>query len=111
MQGTAATRSIAIELAENVEAIEQWRSTLPEKRRRRLVHPLSNVARWKAATAHNGECPTDLHRAAVLAWARFRSCLEALPADQAAPLWATVTAEAQLHRRVAPSRLAAGSGQ
>jgi hypothetical protein len=52
------TRSVAIELAENIEAIEQWRSTLPEKQRRRLVHPLSNVRRWRAATAHNGRSPT-----------------------------------------------------
>jgi hypothetical protein len=72
----AATRSIAIELAENIEAIETWRATLPEKRRRRLVHPLSNVARWKAATAHNGKCPTDLHRAAVLAGTGLRLWLE-----------------------------------
>jgi hypothetical protein len=38
-------RSVAIELAENIEAIEQWRATLDERTRRRLVHPLSN-AQW-----------------------------------------------------------------
>jgi hypothetical protein len=44
-------RSVAIELHENHSAIEVWRSTLSEKDRRRLVHPLSNVRRWRAATA------------------------------------------------------------
>ena len=59
-------RSVAIELHENAAAIEVWRATLPEKQRRRLVHPLSNVRRWRAATAHgNGKCPQDLKRDAV----------------------------------------------
>jgi hypothetical protein len=88
-------RSVAIELAENIDAIEQWRSTLPEKQRRRLVHPLSNVRRWKASTAHgNGRCPQDLKRDAKAAWGRFRSCLEALPAGEAQPLWRLIAAEA-----------------
>jgi hypothetical protein len=72
-------RSVAIELAENIAAIEQWRSTLSEKDRRRLVHPLSNVRRWRASTTHNGKSPADLERDAVAAWRRFRSCLQALP--------------------------------
>jgi hypothetical protein len=55
-------RSVAIELHENAKAIEAWRATLPERQRRRLVHPLSNVRRWRAATTHNGKCPTDLKR-------------------------------------------------
>ena len=38
----------------------------------------------RAATAHdNGKCPADLKRDAIAAWARFRSCLEALPASEA----------------------------
>ena len=66
------TRSVAIELHENAAAIEAWRTTLPEKQRRRLVHPLSNVRRWRAATAHgNGKCPQDLKREAAVAWRRF----------------------------------------
>ena len=53
------TRSVAIELAENVEAIEAWRDTLPERQRKRLVHPLSVTRRWRASTAHgNGKSPT-----------------------------------------------------
>jgi hypothetical protein len=43
------TRSVAIELHENAAAIEQWRSTLSERQRRRLIHPLSNVRRWRAS--------------------------------------------------------------
>lgn len=81
-------RSVAIELHENSTAITAWRATLPEGQRKRLVHPLSNVRRWKAATAHgNGKCPQDLKRDAVAAWRRFVSCVEALPPDQGAPLW------------------------
>jgi hypothetical protein len=86
-------RSVAIDLAENAEAITAWRNTLPERQRKRLVHPLSVTRRWRASTHANGKCPTDLRRDAVAAWARFRSCLEALPADQAAPLWQTEQAE------------------
>jgi hypothetical protein len=45
------TRSVAIELAENVEAIEAWRDTLPERQRKRLVHPLSVTRRWRASNS------------------------------------------------------------
>jgi hypothetical protein len=31
----------------SVAAFEAWRATLPERQRRRLVHPLSNVRRWR----------------------------------------------------------------
>ncbi len=48
-------RSVAIELHENAKAIEAWRATLPERQRKRLVHPLSNVRRWRAAT--EGQVP------------------------------------------------------
>jgi hypothetical protein len=33
------TRSVTIELHENANAIEAWRATLPERQRKRLVHP------------------------------------------------------------------------
>jgi hypothetical protein len=66
------TRSVAIELHENAAAIEAWRASLPERQRKRLVHPLSNVRRWRAATAHgNGKFPQDLKRDAMAAWRRF----------------------------------------
>ncbi len=43
---TKSVRSVAIELAENIEAITAWRETPPG---RRLVHPLSNVRPWRAS--------------------------------------------------------------
>jgi hypothetical protein len=89
-------RSVAIELHENAKAIEAWRATLQERQRRRLVHPLSNVRRWRASLNHgNGKCPTDLKRDAMAAWRRFVSCIRSLPADEAAPLWQAALAEAR----------------
>jgi hypothetical protein len=89
-------RSVAIELHENANAIEAWRATLPERQRKRLVHPLSNVRRWRVSLNHGTEkCPADLKRDAVAAWRRFVSCVKSLPPDQAAPLWQAALAEAQ----------------
>ena len=94
----AATRSVAVELHENAAAIEQWRSTLSEKDRRRLVHPLSVTRRFKASLTHgNGKCPQDLRRDARAAWARFCSCLEGLPPAEARPLWQSVATQATIH--------------
>jgi hypothetical protein len=93
----AATRSVAVELHENAEAITSWRDTLPERQRKRLVHPLSVTRRWKASTAHNGKSSTDLRRDAVAAWRRFVSCASSLPAAEARPLWQAVSAEATTH--------------
>jgi hypothetical protein len=88
-------RSVAVELHENANAIEAWRATLPERQRKRLVHPLSNVRRWRASLNHgNGKCSADLNRDALAAWRRFVSCVSALPPDQAAPLWQAGLAEA-----------------
>jgi len=91
------TRSVAIELHENIEAIEQWRTTLTEKQRRRCVHPLSNVRRWRAATAQNKSSGTDSVSKAAAAWRRFVACMESLPPDQAAPLWQEAQARAVAH--------------
>jgi hypothetical protein len=86
-------RSVAIELAENLSAIEAWRTTLPERQRKRLIHPLSNVRRWKAATTYNGKSPTDYKRDALFHWRRFLSCVQALPAAEQAMMWAMVNQE------------------
>jgi hypothetical protein len=86
-------RSVAIELHENANAIEAWRATLSEKQRRRLVHPLSNVRRWRAATQSNGKCPQNLKREAAAAWRRFVACVQALPPNEAAPIWQAVLAD------------------
>ncbi len=80
-------RSVAIELSEHAGAITAWRDSLPERQRKRLIHPLSVTRRWRASLDHGNRCPADLRRDARAAWRRFRSCLEALPADQARPLW------------------------
>ena len=104
-------RSVAIELHENIHAIEQWRTTLTDKQRRRLQGPLQNVRRWRAETAPSdkfgtsSESPTDkrdapanddahARRFASDAWHRFVSWMEALPPDLAAPLWIEAQARA-----------------
>jgi DNA-directed RNA polymerase specialized sigma24 family protein len=89
-------RSTALELHENIAAIEAWRTTLTEKQRRRRIHPLSNVAAWRKATQHKNKYADDTQRAAAIAWRRFVSCVEALPPDQAAPLWQAVHAQAAI---------------
>jgi hypothetical protein len=78
----AATRSVAVELHEHAEAITSWRDGLPERQRRRLIHPLSVTRRWRAARQ---------------AWARFCACTKASPAGEAAPLWRLIAAEATIH--------------
>jgi len=89
------TRSV-VALDENANPIEAWRMTLPERQRKRLIHPLSNVRRWRAATAHgNGKCPADLKREAIAAWRRFVSCVRSLPTDQATILRQMALAEAR----------------
>lgn len=91
----AATRSVAVELHEHAEAITAWRNTLPERQRKRLVHPLSVTRRWRASTAHgNGKCPQDLQRDARQARARLCAYAKALPAAQAAPLWQAALTQA-----------------
>ena len=80
---------------ENAAATVAWR--LSEKDRRRLVHPLSNVRRWRAATRDQGAHADDRVKAAAAAWRRFVSLMEALPPDQAAPLWRDVQRQAAAH--------------
>jgi hypothetical protein len=83
-------RSVCIELHENINAITRWRATLSEKQRNRLVHPLSNVRRWKAATMPEGKSPNDFKMEARAAWRRFLHCVSMLPpADQVA-MWQMV---------------------
>ncbi len=94
------TRSVALELNENIAAIEAWRSTLTEKQRRRCVHPLSNVRRWRSATAQAKSI--DAHRAATAAWRRFVACVEMLSPDQAAPLWRDIQAAASTAMEMSP---------
>jgi hypothetical protein len=87
----------ALDLQANIEAITAWRATLPERQRKRLVHPLSNVRRWRRCGAAGQSGTADLQRNALSAWRRFRACLEAMPPDQAMPMWQTVAAEVATH--------------
>ncbi len=84
------TRSAALELAEHLDSVEKWRADLTDKQRRRLVCPLSNVRRWRAAIQHNGRSPAD---DAVAAWRRFIWCVRALPPVDAAALRLMAQAE------------------
>jgi hypothetical protein len=87
-------RSVTLELHANIEAITAWRNGLPERQRKRLVHPLSVTRRWRASTTNGtGKCPADLKRDAMAAWRRFVSCIELLPPDQARPLWQAAEAQ------------------
>src|SRR5262249_31389786 len=98
--------SWAVTLHENALAIEQWRSSLSERERKRLVNPQSVVRRWQKETRTalgNGKCPTDLKREAKAASRRFVWCVKALPTDEAAPLWQAVLTEvAALGSQLAP---------
>jgi hypothetical protein len=70
---TKEARWSAVDLVENLSAIEQWRSTLSEKDRRRLVHPLSNVRRWRRSLAPKPE--PDRAALAQAALDRFLACV------------------------------------
>ena len=97
-------RSLAIELNENIIAVEQWRMTLSEKERIRLQGPQQTLRRWKVETGQvtQSKRPRDTARAAMVAFDRFVSLVQTLPPDQAAPLWQAVHAEAAAHIRGHP---------
>jgi hypothetical protein len=78
-------RSVSIELAENLQAITEWRATLTEKQRRRLVHPLSNVRGWQRATGQFAK-QRNIAEEAQQALRRLLSLIAHLPAAQAESL-------------------------
>ena len=84
---------MAVELHEHAEAITSWRDGLPERQRRRLIHPLSVTRRWKAAVQAKEQAVTDT-RKATAAWARFVAHVEALAPEEALPLWQAAQAQA-----------------
>ncbi len=86
-------RSHAITLHENLQAIEQWRTTLPDKQRRRLRGAQQNVKRWRRETRQPAEPSRNDVAAALAAWRCFVSRVRALPAEQAAPIWQAALAE------------------
>jgi hypothetical protein len=78
------TRSVAIELHENIDAIEPWRDA--DKRRHRLVNPQSIVKRWRNETQPQAQKVEDAAKTTSYAWQRFVALMEALPAEAAAPI-------------------------
>ncbi len=86
-------RSYAVALHESLQAIEQWRATLPDKQRRRLRGAQQNVKRWRKATGAKSPVGRDDVAAALAAWRCFVSRVRALPAEQAAPVWQAALAE------------------
>lgn len=90
-------RSVAIELAEHASEITAWRDTLPERQRRRLIHPLSVTRRWRQETQAPTKCVNRTQQAARAAWRRFIACVESLPPDQALPFWQTAHEQTALH--------------
>jgi hypothetical protein len=86
-------RFAALKMIEHLPEIEQWRSEVGEKRRAALTNPVSNLRAWRRETGQTKtKCAGDALKAAEIAWRRFVACVEALPADQAAPLWRLVQA-------------------
>ena len=92
-----ATRYWCCRLHENLSDIEEWRQSLPESKRAKLINPLSVVRCWLRATHANGKSPSDPVKAATQAWARFTALAKTLPAAEARPLWSAVAAEASRH--------------
>jgi hypothetical protein len=88
-------RWAAVDLVENLSAVEQWLATLPELQRKSLIHPLSVMRRWRRSLTPKAE--TDAVTKAEAAWTRFVALMETLPPDQAMPLWQTVQSEATAH--------------
>lgn len=57
---TKSVRSVAIELHENISAIEVWRASLPERERKALVHPLSVTRRWRQSLNSHSRASADV---------------------------------------------------
>jgi hypothetical protein len=47
----------------------------------------------------NGKCPQELKRDAMAAWRRFLSCVEMLPANDAALMWRAVGCDGAMTAR------------
>jgi hypothetical protein len=107
-------RSVCITLAENEAEITIWRDSLTERQRQKWRHPLTLTRHWRTSQPPSdppdGAVPmvpgvpmvpvvttfpiATFKHDAEAAWRRFVSCVEALPADQGAPLWHEVQARA-----------------
>ena len=81
-------RWAAVDLVENLTAVERWLATLPERQRKSLIHPLSVMRRWRRSLTPKPE--PDCVALAQAALDRFLSCMSALSPEQAAPFWQAV---------------------
>jgi hypothetical protein len=88
------TRSRALELHTNRDAITAWRQTLTDRQRAHCIHAHTIVVRWRRATTPKKTRPDDALKAAAAAWRHFCACVNRLPADRAEPLWRAVQSEA-----------------
>ena len=62
-----ATRYWCCRLHEHLSDIEEWRATLPESRRAKLINPLSVCRAWLRATQPKSRCADDPVKAATVA--------------------------------------------
>jgi hypothetical protein len=91
-------RAHTLAFAENLEAIEAWRSTISDAQRKRLIGPQANLTRWRAAMAcPDARAPADWRREAKVAAKRLIVCLRHLPRDQARTIWQGIQAEGALY--------------
>jgi hypothetical protein len=86
----------AVDLVENLGAVEAWRNSLPAQQRKLLIHPLANLRRWRRSLTPKPE--PDRVAQAEAAFARFIACIKALPKDEAAAIL----------RKIAPDFLRVG---
>jgi hypothetical protein len=107
------TRSVAIELAENSDAISSWRDGLTERQRSKWRHPLTLTRHWRASQPPSD--PPDrlvsiettrsiatFKHDAMAAWRRFVALCEALPPNEAAGMWREAQAQAALSLGLPP---------
>lgn len=80
-------------MIDHLPEIERWREAVGDKRRQTLTNPVSNVRAWRRETGKTKNTRDALAKAEI-AWRRFVACVEALPPDQAAPLWQEAQAQA-----------------
>jgi hypothetical protein len=90
---TPSVRSHAIEVFEHLQDIETWRKNLSDRQRRRLIHPLAVLRRWRAATMPEGKSLTHLRCDARAALKHFLTCLRKLPTNEASMLMAEMLSQ------------------
>jgi hypothetical protein len=79
---------------ENIAAVTAWRNALPEHERNGMANAQHIYRRWQASLKNgHGKCLAYVKRDAITAWRKFKSCVAALPPEQAAAVWQATLAE------------------